>query len=91
MGTSDRPVTVRLPEDHVNSMMGLCVIDNKTLADELRQAVAEYIFNRRSSSTFDAEVAEAKARQDRALDALVRDDVGAPEEATETESSKTAR
>lgn len=67
---SDNPVTVRLPSADLAALSGLCVMDNSTLADELRRAVSEYISNRKSSPRFPDELVAARARQNQALEAL---------------------
>lgn len=70
---SDSPITFRLPLEDQGALSGLCVMDNWTLAEELRRAVHEYIHNRRTSPTFKEELANARARQDQALGALEGD------------------
>ncbi len=70
---SDKAVTVRLPESVLTHLMGLCVLDDGTLAEQLRRATTEYVDRRRASPSFRDEVAKARKRQTAALDALEPD------------------
>ena len=70
MSISDRPVTVRLSEQQVTHLMGLAIIDDTNLAEQLRQAVAVYIEQRRSAPDFAEQVEAARTRQDKTLESL---------------------
>jgi hypothetical protein len=70
----DKPVTVRLSEEQLQLLSGLCIVDDTTLAEQLRAAVVAYIDGRRRSPDLLPQVAEAKQRQLAALEALAREE-----------------
>ena len=70
MTSTDKPVTVRLPPDVLTHLMGLSIIDDTNLAEQLRKAATHYVTSRRSAAGFAEEVKRAQERQTKALDAL---------------------
>ena len=69
---SDRPVTVRLPETVIRDLMGLTVLDESTLADQIRKATTCYVDMRLSAPDLTEQVRNAKARQNDTLRSLTR-------------------
>jgi hypothetical protein len=72
----DKPVTVRLSDDVLRLLDGLCIIDDTSLAEQLRTAVVSYLETRRKSPEIRNQLAEARLRQLEALDAWAEDDEG---------------
>lgn len=66
----ERTLSVRVPEETVHLLMGLTLVDDVTLADTIRRALAEYVDSRRSAEGFQDELDAAKRRQLSALDSL---------------------
>ena len=66
----DKPVTVRLSEERLKLLTGLCMLDDSNLAEQLRRAVDEYLLRRRSSPEFPEQLAAARRRHTEALAAL---------------------
>jgi 2,4-dienoyl-CoA reductase-like NADH-dependent reductase (Old Yellow Enzyme family) len=64
---ADRPVTVRLSDQQLFELGGLQIIDQETLAGELRRAAEDYVEMRISSPDFPEQVEAAKERQLAAL------------------------
>lgn len=60
---TDRPVTVRLPENDLRVLMALSIVDDTNLAEQIRRAVDEYAQNRRNSTTLQQEIAAARQKQ----------------------------
>lgn len=67
---TDRPVTVRLPQDLVRELMALSIVDGGTLAEQIRSATRQYVDQRKAAPDFQEMVAAAKARQNDTLSAL---------------------
>lgn len=66
----DKPVTVRLPQDLLKDLMALSIIDDTTLADQIRKAVQEYSTSRRNSPDLQNQIAAARAKQSDILSTL---------------------
>ncbi len=60
---TDKPVTVRLPQDLLKDLMALSIVDDTTLADQIRKAVQAYSTARRNSPELQGEIAAARAKQ----------------------------
>lgn len=69
---ADKPVTVRLSQHVLRELMGLSVVDESNLAEQIRIAISEYIDKRVAAPDFDEQVEAAKARQGDVLSALMR-------------------
>jgi hypothetical protein len=63
----EKVVSVRIPEGLYAQLRGLALIDNRTLADVIRDGLALAVESRRSSPDFDDQVAAARVRQAEAL------------------------
>lgn len=72
MAGTDKPVTVRLAQSQLRELMGLSIVDNSNLAEQIRRAVEEYVTHRLEAPDLQAQVASAKARQSSVLEALAR-------------------
>lgn len=66
-----KPVTVRLAPDIIDQLLGLSIIDDNSLAEQLRDAAALYIATRRSEEGFAEKVRKAEESRDRTLAKLV--------------------
>ncbi|MCU1392576.1 MAG: hypothetical protein JWM34_1004 [Ilumatobacteraceae bacterium] len=66
----ERTLSVRVPEQTVQMLMGLSLVDDINLAATIRKALMSYVESRRSDETFDAQLQAAKERQLRALNQL---------------------
>jgi hypothetical protein len=66
----DKPVTVRFPHSALRELMGLSVVDDTNLADQIRKAVLQYIQQRLSDPALQEQVAAARERQTSVLAAL---------------------
>ncbi len=64
---SGRPVTVRLSGEQLFELGGLQIIDQESLAGEIRMATEHYVDMRTSSPDFPEQVEAAKTRQLAAL------------------------
>lgn len=69
--TITKPVTVRLAPDVIDQLLGLSIIDDNSLAEQLRAAATLYIAARRSEVGFAEKVREAEESRDRTLAKLV--------------------
>lgn len=72
MATTDKPVTVRLPEGQIEDLMALSVVDDGNLAGQLRNAVAFYIKQRLGDEKLPEKIAEAERRRTNVLASLRR-------------------
>ena len=70
MREQEKVVSVRIPEGLFDQLRGLALIDNRTLASEMRQGLSEYVETRRKSPDFDDLVHAAHERQASALEVL---------------------
>lgn len=61
--SNGQPVTVRMPPSLVRDLKGLTILDNATLADEIRLAASEYVERRKASPHLQEEIAQAKQRR----------------------------
>lgn len=69
--TITKPVTVRLSPDVIDQLMGLSIIDDNSLAEQLREAASHYVEIRRNEEGFEEKVHQAEERRDRTLAKLV--------------------
>lgn len=69
---SDKPITVRIPEQLLDHLTGLTIVDGRSLADVVRGGLEQYVAQRRSAPTFQEEVDRAARRQQDQLAALAR-------------------
>lgn len=60
---NDKPVTVRLPQDLLKDLMALSIVDDTTLAEQIRVAVRQYSTARRHSPELKDQIAAARAKQ----------------------------
>jgi hypothetical protein len=72
MSTTDKPVTVRLPQSQLRELMGLSVLDGGNLAEQLRRAVSEYVVRRIEDPDLAQKVEEARNRHTSVLEVLNR-------------------
>ena len=66
----ERTLSVRVPEQVVQLLMGLSLVDDVTLAETIRKALTSYVEFRRHEPGFDAQLRAAKDRQISALNQL---------------------
>lgn len=59
----DKPVTVRLPEPEIRVLMALSIVDDTSLADQIRRAVSDYVRMRKESDTLEKEIEDARQKQ----------------------------
>lgn len=61
--SNGQPVTVRMPASLVRDLKGLAILDDATLADEIRRAASEYVERRKASPELQEQITQAKQRR----------------------------
>ena len=59
----ERTLSVRVPEQSVQLLMGLSLVDDVTLAETIRRALTSYVESRRQADGFEEQLRAAKERQ----------------------------
>ncbi|MFI9505526.1 ribbon-helix-helix protein, CopG family [Nocardia sp. NPDC052566] len=59
---TDKPVTVRLPQDMIQRLEALMIVDGTNLAEQIRRAMNLYVEQRLADPELQAQVAAAHAR-----------------------------
>ena len=67
---TDKPVTVRLPQETIARLEALAVIDSTNLADQIRKATNAYVEQRTNDPDLQAKIDAARARTTDVLAAL---------------------
>lgn len=68
---ADRPVSVRLPDQSVQQLTALAIVDGGNVADQIREAIAGYLSEGKSDPKLIEAVEDARRRRVELLDTLV--------------------
>jgi hypothetical protein len=64
---NDKAVTVRLPIELYEDLLALSIIDDNSVADQVRTGLPVYVAQRRSDPTFDDQVQDAMNKRTNVL------------------------